>query len=65
MATNELVMENTDINGEADLPKWKLAKYGLSLLINNREKEAEALFKRYPDNLQMFAGYASIIFIVS
>lgn len=48
-----------------EVPKWKLAKHGINLLINNKQEEAETLFKQYPDSLQMYAGYAFAVFIVS
>lgn len=48
-----------------DIPHWKLAKHGINLLINNKQDEAEALFKQYPDSLQMYAGYAFAVFMVS
>lgn len=56
--------ENT-VDLTEQMPMWKLARHGINLLINNKSEEAETLFKRYPDNLQMFAGYAFVVFIVS
>ncbi|KAL3272441.1 hypothetical protein HHI36_013921 [Cryptolaemus montrouzieri] len=43
--------------------EWVLAKQGLKLLINNKAKEAEALFLQYPESLIMFSGYSYVVFM--
>ncbi|XP_044758290.1 tetratricopeptide repeat protein 39C-like [Coccinella septempunctata] len=43
--------------------EWILAKEGLKLLINNRGKEAEELFMKYPESLVMFSGYSFAVFM--
>lgn len=51
-----------DTGGESD---WILAKEGLKLLINNKTKEAEDLFMKYPESLVMYSGYSFAVFMVS
>ncbi|KAB0793852.1 hypothetical protein PPYR_07532 [Photinus pyralis] len=46
-----------------DIPKWKLAREGIQLLINNKASDAEALFKEYPDSIHLYAGYSFAIFM--
>lgn len=41
-----------------------LARYGISLLINNRSTEAQELFKNHTDSIQMCVGYAFATFMV-
>ncbi|KAF4523049.1 hypothetical protein B566_EDAN012778 [Ephemera danica] len=42
---------------------WYLAKKGIQLLLNNKLKEAELLFKERKDNVQMAAGYCFVTFM--
>ncbi|XP_045476540.1 tetratricopeptide repeat protein 39C-like [Harmonia axyridis] len=49
-----------DRNGDSE---WLLAKDGLKLLINNKGKEAEDLFLKYPESLVMFSGYSFAVFM--
>lgn len=65
MAASEDINESPPAPIAEEVPKWKLARHGINLLINNKQEEAEALFKQYPDSLQMYAGYAFAVFIVS
>lgn len=51
--------------GKSKVPEWKLARHGIEMLINNKTNEAHALFKQYPDSLQMYAGYSCMLFMVS
>lgn len=48
-----------------DTPKWKLARRGIQLLLNNKSNEAATLFKQHPDSIQMCAGHAFTVFMVS
>ena len=50
---------------EDDCPHWELAKRGVWLMLNNKQRDAEDLFKKYPQSLQMNAGYAFVVFAVS
>lgn len=43
----------------------KLAREGISLLLNNKQNEAEILFKTYPQSIQMNAGFAFAVVTVS
>lgn len=49
---------------EEQIPRWKLARQGVQLLINNKADEAQTLFKKYPNDLQMYAGYSFAVFMV-
>lgn len=49
---------------EDDQPQWRLARKGINLLLNNKAKEAEELFLKYPDSIQMYAGYSFAVFMV-
>ncbi|XP_022916644.1 tetratricopeptide repeat protein 39C-like isoform X2 [Onthophagus taurus] len=42
---------------------WKLAREGISLLLNNKQKEAEALFKLHQGDLNMATGYVYAVFV--
>ncbi|KAI4456614.1 tetratricopeptide repeat protein 39 family member [Holotrichia oblita] len=43
----------------------RLAREGILLLLNNKQSEAEKLFKAYPENIQMNAGFAFAVVTVS
>lgn len=42
---------------------YALARYGISLIINNKAVEAQDLFKTHSDSIQMSAGYSFALFI--
>ncbi|KAF2893225.1 hypothetical protein ILUMI_12944 [Ignelater luminosus] len=62
MATSESLTISEQIN-EEQIPRWKLARRGVQLLINNKADEAQTLFKKYPNDLQMYAGYSFAVFM--
>ncbi|KAK4874861.1 hypothetical protein RN001_014221 [Aquatica leii] len=50
-------------SSDEDVPKWKLARQGIQLLINNKTNAAEALFKTKPECIQLYAGYSFTVFM--
>lgn len=50
---------------EQNISYSKLARDGITLLLNNKQHDAEALFKSYPDSIQMHAGFAFAVVMVS
>lgn len=66
MATADTVGPSTAEDEEDEQPaSWILARYGINLLLNNKQDEALKLFKAYPESLDLSAGYAYTIFTVS
>lgn len=62
------VVDNENKSEEQEQKKkerWKLARDGIDLMINNKNKEAERLFLDNLDNLQMYSGYSVVVFMVS
>ncbi|KAK9736506.1 Iml2/Tetratricopeptide repeat protein 39 [Popillia japonica] len=58
MTTPESHTEQYEKNENETLCYSKLAREGISLMLNNKQNEAERLFKTYPENIQMNAGFA-------
>lgn len=54
--------EDENVRGEDD---WILARRGIQLVLNNKYKEAEALFKNKRDSIQLAAGHSYVVFMVS
>jgi hypothetical protein len=46
---------------EAD---WFIARKGISLLLNNKTEEAEALFSQHPCSFHIKAGRSFLLFMV-
>lgn len=46
-------------------PEWMEARRGIILLLNDKNKEAEYLFKNSPPNIHMTAGICYVTFMVS
>lgn len=42
----------------------KMARYGISLIINNKAAEAHSLFQSNSESIQMAAGYSFSTFMV-
>lgn len=42
----------------------KMARYGISLIINNKASEAHSLFQSNSESIQMAAGYSFSTFMV-
>jgi len=43
---------------------WKIARTGISLLLNNKTEEAEALFTEHPHSFHVKAGRCFVLFMV-
>lgn len=43
---------------------WKVARTGISLLLNNKTEEAEALFTEHPHSFHVKAGRCFVLFMV-
>ncbi|XP_073997165.1 tetratricopeptide repeat protein 39C-like [Rhodnius prolixus] len=52
--------EDENVRGEDD---WILARRGIQLVLNNKYKEAEALFKNKRDSIQLAAGHSYVVFM--
>lgn len=65
MATTPENRSKENVKKEEVLCYSKLAREGITLLLNNKQKEAEILFKTYPEIIQMDAGFAFAVFVVS
>lgn len=65
MTTPESHTEQYEKNENETLCYSKLAREGISLMLNNKQNEAERLFKTYPENIQMNAGFAFAVVTVS
>lgn len=49
---------------EDAMKDWKVARTGISLLLNNKTEEAEALFTEYPHSFHVKAGRCFVLFMV-
>ena len=47
-----------------DTKEWNIARMGISLLLNNKTEEAEALFTGHPHSFHMKAGRCFVLFMV-
>lgn len=47
-----------------DAKEWSIARLGISLLLNNKTEEAEALFTGYPHSFHIKAGRCFVLFMV-
>lgn len=43
---------------------WELARRGICLVLNNRNAEAQALFEKKGESIQLAVGHAYIVFMV-
>lgn len=43
---------------------WNIARTGISLLLNNKTEEAEALFTEHPHSFHVKAGRCFVLFMV-
>jgi len=43
---------------------WKIARTGISLLLNNKTEEAETLFTEHPHSFHVKAGRCFVLFMV-
>lgn len=44
--------------------EWNIARTGISLLLNNKTEEAEALFTDHPHSFHVKAGRCFVLFMV-
>jgi len=49
---------------EDAMKDWKIARTGISLLLNNKTEEAEALFTEHPHSFHVKAGRCFVLFMV-
>lgn len=49
--------------GEDTTKDWSIARTGISLLLNNKTEEAEALFTRHPHSFHVKAGRCFVLFM--
>lgn len=47
-----------------EMKEWNIARMGISLLLNNKTEEAEALFTKHPHSFHIKAGRCFVLFIV-
>lgn len=47
-----------------DTKEWNIARTGISLLLNNKVEEAEALFTGHPHSFHVKAGRCFVLFMV-
>lgn len=50
--------------GEGATKDWNIARIGISLLLNNKTEEAEALFTDHPHSFHIKAGRCFVLFMV-
>lgn len=50
--------------GEGSTKDWNVARTGISLLLNNKIEEAEALFTEHPYSFHVKAGRCFVLFMV-
>jgi len=50
--------------GESAMKEWNIARTGISLLLNNKTEEAEALFTGHPHSFHVKAGRCFVLFMV-
>lgn len=48
---------------EDEMKDWKIARTGISLLLNNKTEEAEALFTEHPHSFHVKAGRCFVLFL--
>ncbi|XP_076242500.1 tetratricopeptide repeat protein 39C [Calliopsis andreniformis] len=46
-----------------DMKEWSIARLGISLLLNNKTEEAEALFTKHPHSFHIKAGRCFVLFM--
>jgi hypothetical protein len=49
---------------EETMKDWKIARTGISLLLNNKTEEAETLFTEHPHSFHVKAGRCFVLFMV-